>query len=232
MSSQMLVSPITASPPWRLGPHGFELIRLPLAGAADLALQAGAEMSLIANRWRAIKNGDESTGRRQSYLKMRGLPPAPISMNTASILEAARELSFDVLGPETSLNDCVVIADFEPDLPRQELHRDIRRDAAKSSTHGLLIPLSHGVCLHAVPGSHAPRTSLRGTFSRGEVVRVDVPPGWALLWDGMLVHAGDGAAPGTVAGQPNRPRMHAYPEMLGEPRPFDDQGDRGIIEID
>lgn len=218
--------------PWRLGLDGFELVRLPLDGAADLVQQAGDEMRLIASRWRKIKNGDTSTGRRQSYLRMRGMAPAPISMSTASVLEAAGQLTSNFLGPEFVLNDCVVIADFEPDLLRQELHRDIRRDAVASSTHGLLVPLSRGACLHVVPGSHMRHDSLRGTFSRGEVLRVDVKPGWALLWDGMLVHAGDGAPPGAIAGEANRPRLHAYVEKVDEHRPFDDKGDRDITESD
>lgn len=209
---------------------GFELVRLPVEGAVELALSAGREMTQIASRWRAIKNGDGSTGRRQSYLRMREAPPAPVSMNCAAVLEAAEAATRSRLGQGFVLNDCVVIADFEADLPRQELHRDVQRDAVASSTHGLLVPLAHGARLHAVPGSHAPRGGLRGEFGREEVARIDVEPGWALLWDGMLVHAGDGAAAGAACGKPNRPRLHAYAERSGERRPFDDKGDRGIAE--
>lgn len=209
---------------------GAELLPLPVPDAAQLALLAGEEMQLLASGWRPIKNGDESLGRRQSYLKMRK-HSAPVSVNTATIMQAMNQVVRDRLGPGAVLNDCVLIADFEAKLPRQELHRDVEREAVNSTTHGLLVPLAHGARLHLVPGSHAPRGALRSRFSHREVVTLDVPVGCALLWDGMLVHAGDGAARGTVPGVPNRPRLHGYAEQEHEQRPYDHKGDRSIMEI-
>lgn len=218
---------------WSLECAGLELLPLgaPGNGLAHLALRAGQEMAQIADRFRPIKNGDDSLGRRQSYLRMRRGQRAPMSVAAAEVLEAAEALARERLGPRTVLNDCVVIGDFEPELPRQELHRDIRREAVGSTTHGLLVPLADGARLHVVPGSHSPRAALRGTFRHDEVVCVDVPPGWAALWDGMVVHAGDAAAEGTAPNRPNRLRLHAYAEQPGQERPFDDKGDRSIVEV-
>ncbi|CAK0883447.1 unnamed protein product [Prorocentrum cordatum] len=213
---------------WSLEGAGLELLPLgaPDDGLAQLALRAGQEMAQIADRFRHIANGDGSRGRRQSYLRMRHGQRAPMSMTAAEVLEAAEALARERLGPRTVLNDCVVIGDFEPNLPRQELHRDIRREAVDSTTYGLLVPLSDGARLHVVPGSHSPRDALRGTFRHDEVVCVDVPPGWAALWDGMVVHAGDAAAEGTTHNRPNRLRLHAYAEQPGQERPFDDKAAR------
>eukprot|EP00404_Azadinium_spinosum_P040024 CAMPEP_0180695842 /NCGR_PEP_ID=MMETSP1038_2-20121128/2663_1 /TAXON_ID=632150 /ORGANISM="Azadinium spinosum, Strain 3D9" /LENGTH=287 /DNA_ID=CAMNT_0022727285 /DNA_START=14 /DNA_END=875 /DNA_ORIENTATION=- len=229
-ATQVLVQPISpqegsALATWHLDTDGLELLALPVQHAASLALRAGAEMTQIASNsmWRSIKNGDESRGRRQSYLRMRGqrVPRAPISSSAASVLEASQQLVRERLGEDMVLNDCVLIADFEPDLPRQELHRDINRDAVNATTHGLLVPLATGARLHVVLGSHVPRGGLRGSFQSSEVRVVDVPPGWALLWDGMLVHAGDSAAPGATPDVPNRPRLHGYAEHACEMRPYD-----------
>jgi len=223
---------------WTLESDGFELLRLPIElgdgheqAAERVALEAGAEMSVLATRWRPIKNGDESRSRRQSYLRMRK-HRAPLGLNAAAVLDAAERAVWRRLGSDFVLNDCVAIADFGPDLPRQELHRDIRREAIGCSTHGLLAPLSHGTRLHLVPGSHRPRGGLRGRFARTEVLTVNVLPGQLLLWDGMLVHAGDGGMEHFIPDSPNRLRLHAYVERKGEDRPYDDKGDRMIVETE
>jgi len=208
---------------------GLEFIKLPIPNAQDSALAAGHEIAEIGQNWRAIKNGDDNRGRRQTYVKMRR-HLAPLSQNSAVIIEAAQNAVHERLGRGYIMNDCVVIADFDDTLTRQELHRDIQREVFNSTTHGLLVPLAPGACLHVIPGSHAPRNALRGSFHHDEVVRLDVKPGWALLWDGMLVHAGDGAMKETVPGLPNRPRLHGYVELESEPRPFDHKGDRSITE--
>eukprot|EP00931_Biecheleriopsis_adriatica_P056280 TRINITY_DN33349_c0_g1_i1.p1 TRINITY_DN33349_c0_g1~~TRINITY_DN33349_c0_g1_i1.p1 ORF type:complete len:289 (-),score=48.53 TRINITY_DN33349_c0_g1_i1:65-895(-) len=220
---------------WDLTRDGFKFLRLPLPDAETTVLQAGRETAALARTWRPIKNGDSSKSRRQSYLRMRWTT-APMSVTLANVIEATEAVvtaELSARGTGTSamrLNDCVAIADFGSELPRQELHRDIRRDAVECSTHGVLVPLAHGVRLHAIPASHSPRGQLRGHFSQKEVAVLDVMPGWALVWDGMLVHAGDGAAPGTEEGLPNRVRLHGYFEPEGEDRPFDDKGDRSITE--
>lgn len=218
---------------WTLEKDGFELLTLPMeTGEPEkVALEAGVEMSVLASKWRPIKNGDESLGRRQSYLRMRK-HRAPLGLNAAAVLQAAERAVRERLGPDFVMNDCVAIADFDPNLPRQELHRDIRRDALECSTHGLLAPLAPGARLHVVPGSHEPRGALRGSFSRKEVLALQVQPGQMLLWDGMLVHAGDGGLPQSRPGSPNRLRLHSYVEREGEDRPYDDKGDRGIMETE
>eukprot|EP00933_Yihiella_yeosuensis_P064488 TRINITY_DN67869_c0_g1_i1.p1 TRINITY_DN67869_c0_g1~~TRINITY_DN67869_c0_g1_i1.p1 ORF type:complete len:317 (+),score=44.57 TRINITY_DN67869_c0_g1_i1:62-952(+) len=242
LPTSLLQSPVDIvlekQPEWSLEEHGFKLLRLPLSNAKDLALQAGTEMAMIAKGWRPIKNGDGCRTRCQTYLRMRKEKErhAPLTVSATTVLDAAERAAKlacegKYRSAEMRLNDCVAIADFSASMTRQELHRDICRDAVECSTHGLLVPLSHGVRLQAVPGSHAPRSELRGTFSKSEVTVLNVEPGFVLLWDGMLVHAGDGAERGTEDGKPNRIRLHGYLEYVDEPRPFDDQGDREITEI-
>lgn len=217
---------------WDLERHGFTFLRLPLVDAAATALKAGAEMAALARSWRPIKNGDQNKDRRQTYLRMRWMT-APMSVTAASVLEAAEHaVASELPTANMRLNDCVAIADFSPHMTRQELHRDLNRDAVACATHGVLVPMAHGVRLHAVPGSHSPRNNLRGSFSRSEVQVLDVAPGWALLWDGMLVHAGDGATAVAEEGRPTRLRLHAYAEPESEQRPFDAPGDRSILETD
>lgn len=222
----------TSTDLWDLERDGFTFLRLPLVDAAATVLTAGAEMAALARSWRPIKNGDQNKDRRQAYLRMRGMT-APMSVTTASVLEAAEHaVATELPTANMRLNDVVAIADFSPHMTRQELHRDIRRDAVSCATHGVFVPLAHGARLHAVPGSHSPRSNLRGSFSGNEVRVLDVAPGWALLWDGMLVHAGDGATAVTEQGRPTRLRLHAYAEPESEQRPFDDPGDRSILETD
>jgi len=214
---------------WHLESDGLELIPLPVNNAATLALRAGVEMLQIPRPWFPIKNGDESRARCQCYLRMRDGARAPMSGHSAQVLNASQQLVQERLGQSLVLNDIVMIADLHAELSRQELHRDIRKDSVNSSTHGLLVPLAHGARLHVVPGSHKPRKHLRSIFSTGEVITINVPVGSALLWDGMLVHAGDGGVSGSQG--PSRPRLHCYAENPEEARLFDDEGDRGIKEL-
>jgi len=214
---------------WCLETDGLELLPLPIKDAGSLALLAGSEMLRIPRRWCPIKNGDDGRGRCQCYLRMRDGARAPMSNRAAQVLDASQQLVHERLGQSVVLNDVVMIADLQADLSRQKLHRDIRKDNANSSTHGLLVPLAHEARLHVVFGSHKPRQHLRSRFSVGEVSTINVPVGSALLWDGMLVHAGDGGVPGSQG--PSRPRLHCYVENPEEPRLFDDEGDRGIKEL-
>eukprot|EP00930_Biecheleria_cincta_P033784 TRINITY_DN23398_c0_g1_i1.p1 TRINITY_DN23398_c0_g1~~TRINITY_DN23398_c0_g1_i1.p1 ORF type:complete len:253 (-),score=29.04 TRINITY_DN23398_c0_g1_i1:322-1080(-) len=195
---------------WTLREHGLECVRLPLDSADELALQAGLESSILKN-WNPIKNGDGHKGRRQSPLgsiSHAGSFDCAVGEATRSVIMAVRGLACSILGSATQVNDLVVISDFGADLTRQVLHRDVDRQAVDSTTHGMLVPLSKGCRLHFVPRSHAPRQSLRGEFAQDEVLCTSVQPGCALLWDGMLVHAGDMAAPGS-SHSASRPRLHA-----------------------
>jgi len=221
---------------WTLEEHGFTIVPLPVENACDLALAAGRDIiEGPQHQWQPIRNGDDNLGRRQAFLlnhRALGGLWKTVSSNTSAIMTAAREVVQNMLGPDMLLNDPVIIADFDKNMTRQELHRDIEREDVTSTTHGMLVPLAPGACLHIVPGSHKSRGNLAGTFSRQEVLRIEVRPGFALLWDGMLVHAGDGASPDASSDAPNRPRLHLYPEHESEERPINHAGDRSIVETD
>ena len=81
-----------------------------------------------------------------------------------------------------------------PTAQRQRLHRDRGQGSLLAAFH-------EGTHLWVAPGSHLQPTSEPSDWEQ-KLKRIDIPPGCALLFDPLLVHAGgDASCP---------PRLHAY----------------------